>query len=78
MKQSIKILEDHNAHRRGDADGVNSPAVITQAIDDCIQAAKRYELVRTLQTREFKGLIARNLNGENFDDMVDELIKARS
>ena len=79
MKQSIKKLEEHQAWRRGDDSEQGSPALIGLAIDDCVQAAKRYELVRTLNPREFKQLWMRNmLHGEGFDDMVDELVKARA
>lgn len=34
----------------------------------------RYEAVRKLNVVEFANLIDRNLKGERFDDMVDELI----
>lgn len=78
MKQSIKTLEAHNLWRRGDDSKQCNPAEIGIAIDDCIQAAKRYELVRTLNPREFKQLWVRNIkHGEGFDAMVDELVKAR-
>jgi len=78
MKESIKTLEVHNAWRRGDDSPQGNPAEIGRAIDDCVQAAKRYELVRTLNLYEIKDLYSRNFEGENFDDMIDELIKARS
>ena len=79
MKQSIKTLEAHNEWRRGGGRECVQTEDIGRAIDDCIQAAKRYELVRTLNGNEFDQLINRNIyNGENFDNMIDELIKARS
>lgn len=34
----------------------------------------RYEALRKLNPRQFSELHARNLQGENFDRMVDELI----
>jgi len=79
MNQSIKTLEAHNAWRRGDESAPHGkPAEIGRAIDDCVQAAKRYELVRTLTPLDYKALCVRNLHGENFDVMVDELVKARA
>ncbi len=79
MNQSIKTLESHNAHRRGDEDGKYKPAEITKAIDDCVKDAKRYELVRTLKPHEFRKLSLKNIyDGDNFDEMIDKLIKART
>lgn len=79
MKESIKILEAHNKWRRGGGRSCVQINDIGIAIDDCIKAAKRYELVRTLNPREFKQLWARNIkHGEGFDGMIDELIKARA
>ena len=34
----------------------------------------RYERLRKIKPRQFKELHKRNLAGENFDDMVDQLI----
>jgi hypothetical protein len=34
----------------------------------------RYEALRKLDWFAFKDLCARNIRGENFDDMVDELV----
>lgn len=79
MKESIKTLEAHNAWRRGADPHTFKPSEISVAIDDCIQAAKRYELVRTLNPREFKQLWARNIkHGDGFDGQVDALIEARA
>jgi len=39
---------------------------------------KRYEALRTLNPREFTAFYERNMKGENFDAMVDELMKARA
>jgi hypothetical protein len=79
MKQSIKTLEKHQSWRRGNDSPQGNPDEIGMAIDDCLQAAKRYELVRTLNPREFKQLWARNIkHGEGFDGLVDDLIKARA
>ena len=73
---SIKTLEAHNNWRRGGDAEMCSPTLLGLAIEDCVKAAKRYELVRTLNAKQFKDLHLLNLNGENFDAMVDELIKA--
>lgn len=78
MKQSIKTLEEHNAWRRGAESEQLHPAQVGVAIDDCIKAAKRYEMVRTFNVHEFQVLFMRSLKGENFDDMVDEVIEARA
>ena len=74
---SIKTLEAHNAWRRGDDSTQGSPAEIGRAIEDCVKAAKRYELVRTLNAKQFKDLHLRNLKGENFDAMVDEMMRGK-
>ena len=37
----------------------------------------RYETLRLLTARQFSELCARNLKGENFDDMVDGLVVER-
>lgn len=34
----------------------------------------RYKYVRRLNPREFAALFTRNLNGENFDEMIDNMI----
>ncbi len=39
--------------------------------------AVRYESLRKLNFRQFKELKDRNLRGENFDKMVDELVMAK-
>ena len=73
---SIKTLEAHNNWRRGGDSEMCSPTLLGLAIEDCVKAAKRYELVRTLNVQQFKNLYKLNLAGANFDAMVDELIKA--
>lgn len=34
----------------------------------------RYEALRTLSVQKFSELYQRNLKGENFDEMIDEMI----
>lgn len=38
--------------------------------------ALRYEALRKLDSRQYAALCKRNLNGERFDDMVDDLVFA--
>jgi hypothetical protein len=78
MKNAIKTLKSHNEWRRGADTLMGSPTAIGIAIDDCIKAAERYELVRTLNPREFKQIYMENINrGESFDGLVDALIIAK-
>jgi hypothetical protein len=77
MKNSIKILEAHNSWRRGYESAQGNPSEIGIAIDDCLQAAKRYEMLRTFRVNEFRDVYVRTLCGEHFDEIIDELIKER-
>jgi hypothetical protein len=77
MKNAIKTLKSHNEWRMGADTPMGSPTAIGIAIDDCIKAAERYELVRTLNPREFNQLYARNLKGIEFDGLVDAIIISR-
>lgn len=43
-------------------------------IDTMALGYLRYEALRKLNPRDFVDLRARNLHGENFDEMVDELV----
>ena len=43
-------------------------------LDDWIHGWLRYEALRKLNVMEFAGLFERNIRGENFDEMIDELI----
>lgn len=44
---------------------------------ECARGYLRYEVMRTMTTRSFKELVDRNFNGEDWDDMIDELIAKR-
>ena len=78
MKKSIQILREYNAWRRGAETEQDSPIKIGRAIDDCIKAAERYELIRTVNPREFKQLYMENIKqGTGFDNLVDALVEAR-
>lgn len=43
-------------------------------IDTMAHGYLRYEALRKLNATQFGSLVSRNLAGENFDGMVDELI----
>ena len=53
---------------------------LTNAAKNCFRYRElalgflRYEALRKLNSRQYEELHKRNLNGENFDGMVDELI----
>lgn len=74
---SIKTLEAHNNWRRGGDAEMCNPTLLGLAIEDCVKAAKRYELVRTLNVQQFKNLYKLNLAGANFDAMVDEMVRGK-
>jgi len=40
------------------------------------QNTKRYEIVRKLNPREFYAIWMRNIKGENFDSIIDEMVKS--
>ena len=42
--------------------------------DELALGYARYEKLRTLNVRQFAELTKRNLNGESFDGMIDEMI----
>jgi len=78
MKNSIKILEAYNAWHRDGGRSCIQTNKIGIAIDDCLQAAKRYEMLRILTPREFEQIFVMNrFTDESFDDIIDELIKER-
>lgn len=45
---------------------------------EAAQGNARYEVLRVMNPKEFAELWARSLLGERFDDMVDELVKAKN
>ncbi len=45
-----------------------------RTIDEICVGFLRYEAVRKLHPKQFADLCARNLNGFQFDDLVDELV----
>lgn len=81
-KQDIKIVQEFNTWRKGGSEmscDEGYPKRLGEALDEVVKAAERYELVRTLNPREFKQLWKENVsNGTGFDSLVDALIKARA
>jgi hypothetical protein len=75
---AIATLTKYNEWRRGANIPQPAPASIGRAIESVCEAAARYEALRLLNVRQFVELKERNLSGENFDTMVDELVKARA
>jgi len=75
---NIVFLDQYNQWRRGADIPQPAPAAVGAAIDSVCEAAARYEELRKMNPRQFAELYERNLHGENFDVMVDELVKARA
>lgn len=48
-----------------------------EELDDLRKASDRYEVLRKLNPRQFAELYQRNIKGESFDRLVDELVEAR-
>jgi hypothetical protein len=46
----------------------------THPLSEVLLGFLRYEVLRKLSPREFYNLWNRNMNGENFDEMVTDLI----
>jgi hypothetical protein len=53
-----------------------SAAMESKNIAELTQGYLRYEALRRLTITQFENLCIRNVNGENFDDMVDQLVIA--
>ena len=51
-----------------------SDAKLANSVDELAIGWMRYKALRALTPREFAVLTQRNLAGERFDDMVDELV----
>jgi hypothetical protein len=79
-KQDIQLVREYNEWRRGsdNADYLNDdyPTRLGIALDNVVAMAERYEKLRILNVTEFRKLQQRNLAGENFDDMVDALLRS--
>jgi cobalamin biosynthesis protein CobT len=53
-----------------------SSAMESKNIAELTQGYLRCEALRRLTITQFENLCIRNVNGENFDDMVDQLVIA--
>ena len=88
MKKSIEILKVHQAWRthQCDSDGIEgcwndecnmpitTPSELTDAIDDVIKYAERYEKVRILKLGGLTELYGRSIGGDGtFDELVDAI-----
>ena len=51
-----------------------SAAMESKNIAELTQGYLRYEAARKLNAKQFAELCARNANGENFDEMIDQLV----
>ena len=63
----------------------HDPAIRKRLLTACANGLReaaighvRYEALRILNPREFSELSWRSIDGENFDSMVDELVKAKN
>ncbi len=58
-------------------DGVANAAIYEAAerLEELLLAHNRYEAVRKCSPRKFSELYDRNMKGERFDTLIDELIK---
>lgn len=73
MKYIIERMKLYNEWRRGAETLQPSPMQIGEDLDAVITAAERYEKLRKLNPHEFMNLYRRNLDGEDFDAMMDML-----
>ena len=80
MKQHIKTVKEFNVWRKGGEMTCDEgyPKRLGEALDEVVKAAERYELLRTLNPREFSNLWRVNIFQETgFDDLVDKMIAER-
>ena len=78
VANAIATLTVFNQWRRGANIPQPAPASIGRAIESVCAAAARYEALRVITPRQFGDLYDRDMRGEDFDAMVDELVKARA
>ncbi len=81
FKRYAAIIES-NAVGPNDESGMSMPRSALMACASGMREAAighaRYEALRTMNPREFTALWCESLAGERFDDMVDELVKAKN
>lgn len=80
LTQAIALLDEHNKWRQGVNDNATEPKELTKALYTVareypivLAGYNRYEKLRRVTVAEYHDLYARNLRGQNFDEMVDGL-----
>ena len=69
------IADGHESH---DPDACRQLKSCANGLRGAAIGHARYEALRKIKLPEFVELLRRNLAGENFHDMVDELVKAKN
>ncbi len=75
------VIIEMNANGSADSDMPMPQSALmscANAMREAAQGHARYAALRCLTPRDWMGLWQRNMDGENFDDMVDELVKAKN
>ena len=80
LTQAIALLDEHNKWRQGVNDNATDPKELTKALHTVVReyplvltGRTRYEKLRRVTVPQFQELCSRNIRGQNFDKMVDEL-----
>ena len=76
------MIENHaKNHSRDDPDSHMTKTLLfhcAEGIREAAQGHARYEVLRLLNPKEFAELWAQSLLGKPFDELVDELVKAKN
>jgi hypothetical protein len=74
----IEIVKEFSRFGMAQDNTQSYPAQLKCALDSVVVMAERYEFLRTLKPIEFTQLWQNNIHGRGrFDDLVDEMMKAR-
>lgn len=80
LTQAVALLDEYNKWRQGMDIEATDPKKLTKALHTVarelpivLAGYQRYEKLRRVTVVQYHDLYARNLRGENFDSMVDEL-----
>ncbi len=74
-KAALEAAEEIHSKWRYESGWQNDAAkIIDDKMADVIKGAARYEAIRKLSPRRLYEIHTRNMHGENFDDMIDELV----